>query len=99
MNSLQNRTNNPKLQKKLIIFGLYFIAAGITLSGLLFILYSQMNNIRIQVINVPMPGMVLGLLIAYFGIRSILSVKKLSPEISKEDARFSWDNFKRAKNR
>jgi hypothetical protein len=33
----------------------------------------------------------------YFGVRSVLSVIKLSEVVMKDASQFSWSNFKRAK--
>lgn len=99
MNVLQQKGKSANLQKTLLISGLYAAAGIIALSGLLFIVYSQLNGISFKVMNTSVPGMVFGLLISYFGIKGLFSVKKLNTEINKTNARFSWDNFKKAKSR
>ncbi|HEX3028184.1 MAG TPA: hypothetical protein VHT34_02510 [Clostridia bacterium] len=88
---------NTRTSKRLIIFGLFFLAGAITLSGIFFSIYSWVNDISVKVMNSNVPGIVLGLLVIYFGIRSILSVRKLRLQLYKDDARFSWSNFKRQK--
>ncbi len=88
---------NTRASKRLIIFGLFFLAGAITLSGIFFSIYSWVNGISIKVMNSNVPGIVLGLLVIYFGIRSILSVRKLRLQLYKDDAKFSWSNFKRQK--
>jgi hypothetical protein len=69
----------------------------ITCSGVWFALYSITNNVSIQVLHNDIPGIVLALLVLYFGVRALLSVRKLSNKILDASASFSWSNFKKAK--
>ena len=91
------QTHGTDKQKRTILFGLYFFAAAIALSGALFCVYSSLNGTNFQVLNVKTPGMVFGLIVVYFGIRSIVSVHTLKSQLFREDAKFSWGNFKRPK--
>jgi hypothetical protein len=95
------QVHNTDKQKGLILFGLYFFAAAIALSGTFFCIYSSLNNVSFQILNIEAPGMIFGLVVVYFGIRSILSVNTLKAQLYKDDAKFSWNNFKRpnSKNR
>ncbi len=97
MKTMLHVQENAKYTKKLIVFGLFFLAGAITLSGMLFSMYSILNGVSIKVMNVNVPGMVFGLMVVYLGIRSIFSVNKLRPELYRDDAKFSWSNFKRLK--
>lgn len=84
-------------QKRLIIFGLVCIAGAITLSGLFFSIYSFLNKISFKVLNVEVPGMIFGLIVIYFGVKSTFSVITLKKQLYSEEARFSWSNFRKNK--
>jgi hypothetical protein len=86
-----------KRGKTAIVAALFTGAVLITGSGAWFAVYSLMGNISFKVMNTTIPGIVLALLVMYFGIRSFLSVNKLSKVILKDSSYFSWSNFKRAK--
>lgn len=97
MKTLSQVQGDLRPSKRLIVFGLFLIAGAITLSGTFFIIYSYFNNVYFKVMNSNVPGIVFGMIVLYFGVRSILSVNKLRPQLYKDDARFSWDNFKKQK--
>lgn len=86
-----------KKGKYAVIAALFTGSTLITVSGAFFAVYSIINNISLKVLNSSVPGFVLGALVAYFGIRYLVLVNKLSKEILKDSAYFSWSNFKRAK--
>ena len=97
MKQLRKPLGQDKRGKQAMIVALLVGAALITGSGLWFAVYSVLNNVSFRVMNTSIPGFVLALLVIYFGLRSLLSVKKLSQVIMKDAAHFSWSNFKRAK--
>lgn len=97
MKTLSQAQGDTRPSKRLIVFGLFLIAGAITLSGTFFMIYSYLNGVYFKVMNSNVPGIVFGLIVAYFGVRSILSVNKLRPQLYKDDVRFSWDNFKKQK--
>lgn len=104
MRTLQQPAGSLKRQKLMILFSLYFFAGAIALSGILFTVYCQLNNISFKMLNVNVPGLVLGLVVVYFGLRSVFSVRELQPKLFQEDSQFSWHNFrfekkKKVKNR
>ena len=92
------QTHVADKQKRTILFGLYFFAGAIALSGAFFCVYSFLNGASFQVFNVKTPGVVFGLIVVYFGVRSILSVHTLRAQLYRDDSKFSWGNFKRPKN-
>jgi hypothetical protein len=97
MKQLRKPLGQDKSGKTALVAALFAGAAAITCSGLWFAVYSVMNNISFKVMKTNLPGIALALLVVYFGIRAILSVKKLSGVILQESSYFSWNNFKRAK--
>lgn len=94
MRTLQQPANGLRRQKRMIVFALYFFAGAIALSGAFFSVYTLLNQISFGVLNTTVPGAVFGLIVVYFGLRSIFSVRKLQPQLLREDARFSWSNFR-----
>lgn len=98
MKALSQPVEPAKKQKLLILVGLYALACAIMLSGALFGVYSVFAGVTFKLFGVDMPGLVLGLMVAYFGMRSFVSVNRLRPELLSADARFSWGNFRREKN-
>ncbi len=97
MKALSQPVDTAKKQKLLILVGLYSLACAIMLSGVLFGVYSMFAGITFKLFGVDMPGLILGLMVAYFGMRSFVSVNRLRPELLSADARFSWGNFRREK--
>ena len=97
MKTLSQAHGGKSSRKRLIIFGLYFFAWAIAFSGAFFCVYSYLKNVSFKVLNTNVPGLVFGVVVIYFGVRSILSVNKLRPELLRDDARFSWSNFKKQK--
>ncbi|HEX2999107.1 MAG TPA: hypothetical protein VHR86_02575, partial [Armatimonadota bacterium] len=67
-----------------------------------FSIYSIAAGVSIKILSVPMPGAILGLMVAYLGLRYFMMVQKLRKDLSDPSAVFSWSNFKfrkRVKNR
>ena len=80
---------------KVIAVWLLFITAGlITLSGVAFSLYSVANNLSFTVMQAEIPGALFGAVIAFLGVRYILSVRKLRLKLYSSHSQFSWRNFK-----
>lgn len=80
--------------KVIAIWLLFAIAGLIALSGVAFLLYSIVNNVSFAVMQVNIPGEVFGAVIAFLGVRYILSVRKLRLKLYATHSRFSWRNFK-----
>lgn len=97
MKTLSRVHGSADSQKKLIVIGLYLFAGAIAFSGAFFCIYSYLNSVSFRVLNVSVPGLVFGVAVIYFGIRGILSVNTLRPQLFRDDARFSWNNFRRQK--
>ena len=80
---------------KVIIINLLYIATLIIIFlGIFFSIFSLVNHINFKVLNSSIPGVVLGFLVLYLGIRYYLSVTKLKEELFKTSSNFSWSNFK-----
>ena len=83
-----------KVGKAISLGILFLIAAGILLFGLLDGINSIANHTSVPVLNMQVPGVVIGLLAAYLGAKYLLSVMRLAKEIWKDSAVFSWSNFR-----
>lgn len=83
--------------KKIIVFGLSLLSGAICLSGIIFGVYSWINDISFRVINTNVSGIIFGAVVAYLGVRYYLSVSKLKKELYKDSSVFSWKNFKKQK--
>jgi hypothetical protein len=95
---MQSKTINNSLNtKKVSIIVLSLISTCISISGLIFIVYSWINDISFKVLNANVPGIIFGALVTYLGVRYFLSVSKLKKELYKESSVFSWSNFKKVK--
>jgi hypothetical protein len=97
LKQLRKPLDSDRRGKTAIVAALFAGAALIIASGAWFGVYSVMNSVSFKVMNTSIPGFVLALLVMYFGVRSVLSVKKLSEVILKDASHFSWSNFRRAK--
>lgn len=97
MKKVRKPLGNDKRGKMAIISALFAGAVLITGSGVWFAVNSIVNDISFKVMNTSIPGFVLAVLVIYFGVRSLLSVNKLSKVILQDSSYFSWSNFKRAK--
>lgn len=83
------------MHKIVMVRTLFAIAIAITSSGALFTAYSLLKGTTFRVLNAPLPGALFGMMVVYFGVRSILSVRKLREEVYERGATFSWSNFKK----
>lgn len=88
---------DPLKTKKLSILVLSIVSICICISGLIFGVYSWVNDITFKVLNTNVPGVIFGVLVIYLGVRYFLSVSKLKNELYKESSVFSWSNFKKVK--
>ncbi len=71
--------------KKLIITALSLLAAvGISLSGIIFGIYSWMNDISFKVANTQVSGVFFGILVTYLGSGYFLSVVRLKNVLYKK---------------
>jgi hypothetical protein len=84
-------------KKVLVIWALFATSAAITLLGLAFCAVSAVNHWEFLVLQAKVPGVVFGVVVAFLGMRYVLSVQRLKAEVYKSDVRFSWGNFKKKK--
>lgn len=85
----------PAKSKVVIINTLFIANIIIIFLGIFFSIFSLVNNIHLKILNSSVPGVILGLLVLYLGIRYYFSVIKLKEELFKSSSKFSWTNFKR----
>jgi hypothetical protein len=97
MKQIRKPLGVDKKGKLVVVAALFTATVLITASGVWFCVYSVLNDISFSILNNNVPGIVFGLLVTYFGVRNFLLVNKLSKEILKDSAYFSWSNFRRAK--
>ncbi len=97
---MRSKSNVPvEFKKKIVIFILFVFAAAICVSGAALAAYSFLNNVSFQVLGSQIPGVIFGVVILFLGARYLMSLMKLKEEVFKPISRFSWDNFKKAKNK
>ena len=84
--------------KRILIALLYAVAIAIILLGVAFCVYSAVNDVRLTVLTSSIPGLVFGLVVAFLGVRYVLSIQKLKAEVYRTTSDFSWSNFKKSKN-
>lgn len=85
-------------KKRILIALLYAVAIAIILLGVAFCVYSAVNDVRLTVLTSSIPGLVFGLVVAFLGVRYVLSIQKLKAEVYRTTSDFSWSNFKKSKN-
>ena len=85
-------------EKRILIALLYAVAIAIILLGVAFCVYSAVNDVRLTVLTSSIPGLVFGLVVAFLGVRYVLSIQKLKAEVYRTTSDFSWSNFKKSKN-
>jgi hypothetical protein len=89
------RTNaNVQKNKVVAVWALFTTAVLITLMGAFYFVYSILNGVTFTVMQAEIPGAVFGAVIAFLGVRYILSVRKLREKLFATQNRFSWRNFK-----
>ncbi|EHI98591.1 hypothetical protein CDLVIII_1905 [Clostridium sp. DL-VIII] len=93
----QNALCSPDRSKKILINFLFIADMIIIFLGIFFSIFSLVNDIHFKVLSSLIPGTVFGLLVLYLGIRYYFSVTKLKEELLKSSSKFSWNNFKRKK--
>lgn len=84
----------PK-EKVILIAVLYVMACAIILFGVVFGVYCALNQIMLPVLTTQVPGLVFGMVIAFLGIRYLLSIGKLKKEVFKTTSNFSWSHFRK----
>lgn len=90
-----NSAQKENLQRTAPIIALYIGAAVITAAGAFFGIYSFLNGIMLPVMSNYIPGAPFGAVIAFLGVRYLISVNRLQRSIVKDKCRFSWNNFGR----
>lgn len=81
--------------KLFVITALFALSVAIVILGASFSIYSVMNDVSFLVLSSQIHGAVFGLVIAFLGVRYVLSVRRLKNEVFKADCAFSWSNFKK----
>lgn len=92
----QNQSTTLR-QKALTLTILFGSALFIIFLGMFFCAFSFFNNISFQVLNSRIPGVILGLLVMYLGIRYYFSVGRLKEEVYKSTSEFCWSHFMKEK--
>ena len=98
---MKNQTTEPRIDStKVASIAILFVTAlSIILLGAAFSVYSVVSNINFTVMNSQIHGAVFGVVIAFLGMRYLLSVQRLKDEVYKGTSRFSWSNFRTEKAR
>lgn len=81
--------------KYLSLAALFTGAVLVTAFGIWFISFSITNGTMLHIATAEVPGYVLGTLVAFFGARYFFRVIKLSRNVLKDTAFFSWGHFKK----
>lgn len=82
-------------EKRILIGVLYAVAFAIAAMGIAFTAYSLLNQVELTVLQQKVPGAAFGAVVAFLGIRYLLSVRKLKGDVYKTTSQFSWSNFKK----
>jgi len=93
---MKNQEYKPPVESTKIasIAVLFITSLFIILLGVVFSIYSVIDNISFTVMSSQIHGAVFGVVIAFLGARYLLSVQRLKTEVYKGTSRFSWSNFK-----
>lgn len=83
------------INKKLVILFMTLFSIVIILMGSIYCAYSVFYNIQFTVLNSSVHGLVIGLIVAFLGVRYLLAVRKLKVEVYKSTSSFSFSNFKK----
>lgn len=96
---MKNQVNSATVykQKAISISVLFAATIIIMFLGIIFSVFSLMNDISLKVLNTSVHGVFFGLIVFYLGIRYYFTVKKLKTEVYKNTSNFSWENFKKEK--
>lgn len=90
--------NTSPTKSKIVIINILFITTMIIIFlGIFFSIFSFINDIHFKILSSSVPGVILGLLVLYLGIKYYFSVTKLKEELFKSSSKFLWSNFKRKK--
>ncbi|MFA7673048.1 MAG: hypothetical protein WCY62_04260 [Clostridia bacterium] len=84
--------------KKKICLPMVFLnitALVIILAGVAFGIHSLVNDVSFTVLGTQIHGAVFAGVIAFLGIRYLISALKLMAEVKKTGKGFSWSNFKK----
>lgn len=95
MENTKSGGTHVKAGKAFSLGVLFLMAAGIFLFGLIYGINNTAEHTSVPVLNMQMPGVVIGLMAAYLGVKYLLSVIRLAKEIWKDNAVFSWSNFRK----
>lgn len=87
-------TEKGSKQRKMAVTLLYLGAAFIVFLGVFFCAYSLINEIYMQVLNVPVSGVVFGLLVVYLGVRYFKNITDQKSEIYKGTETFTLKKIK-----
>ena len=91
---MKNQNQSTILRQKTLTLTILFGSAlFIIFLGMFLCDFSFFNNISIKVLYSQIPGVVLGLLVMYLGIRYYLSVGRLKEEVYKSTSEFHWNHF------
>lgn len=90
----QTKAQTADLSKIITVNVLFFLSAGITLSGAFFIVYSLCLNLSFRVLNTDVSGAIFGLIVLYLGVRYFLMVRKLRVDVYGTTSKFNWNNLK-----
>lgn len=74
---------------------LYVVASAITLAGVYFGVLSLLGGVTISVLGSQVPAALIGAVIAFLGVRYLITVGRLRNELNDSGATFSWSNFRR----
>ncbi|HEX2947872.1 MAG TPA: hypothetical protein VHT96_18185 [Clostridia bacterium] len=98
---MRNRVNVQTVDrgKVVSIMLLYMMSSVIIISGIIFSIYSLVNNVGFTVLSSRINGAVFGSVVLFLGVRYFLSVHRLKAEVYKAESKFSWNNFRKGKER
>ncbi len=98
---MRNQVNVQTVDRRKIysIMLLFMMSSVIIILGVTFGIYSLINDVGFTVLNSRIHGSVFGLVVMFLGIRYFLSIRKLKAEVYKAESKFSWNNFRKEKQR
>ena len=97
MQQFSQNSRGDIVNKTVSIYVLMIINILIIMSGAFFIFYSILFKISIKVLNTNVSGVIFGSVVLYFGIRYFINLLNLKKKVNKQENKFSWSNFKKAK--
>ena len=98
---MRNQVNVQTVDRRKIysIMLLFMMSSVIIILGVTFGIYSLINDVGFTVLNSRIHGSVFGLVVMFLGIRYFLAIRKLKAEVYKAESKFSWNNFRKEKQR